>query len=120
METATNDLAETRADIARLAQAVITRQLEYRQARGSIEEALERDAIRASSLSRDPGTSSDSGLVLVAPCAGTMLRLRVECARGGGARGRYPGRGGLPGRAAAGRADAARRPACRWCSAGRG
>jgi membrane fusion protein len=78
VEAATNDLAETRADIARLAQTVITRQLEYRQARGAIEESLERDAIRASSISRDPVSSSDSGFALVAPCAGTTLRLRVN------------------------------------------
>ena len=50
VETATNDLAETRADIARLEQGVITRQLDYRQARGSIEEAMERDGIRAASM----------------------------------------------------------------------
>ena len=78
VETATNDLAETRADLARLDQSVITRQLEYRQARASIEEAMERDGIRASSLGRDPVSSSDSGFVLSAPCAGTMLRLRVN------------------------------------------
>jgi len=78
VETASNDLAETRADMARLEQAVISRQLEYRQARASIEEALERDGIRASSLGRDPVSSSDSGFVLVSPCAGTMLRLRVN------------------------------------------
>jgi len=78
VETATNDLAETRADLARLDEAVVTRQLEYRQARATIEEALERDAIRASSLGRDPVSSSDSGFVLVAPCAGTLLRLRVN------------------------------------------
>jgi len=78
VETANNDLAETRADMARLTQSVVARQLEYRQLRGSVEEALERDRIRVSSLSRDPGTSSDSGLVLTAPCAGTMLRLRVN------------------------------------------
>ena len=78
VETATNDLAETRADIARLEQGAIARQLDYRQARGSIEEAMERDGIRAASMGRDPLSSSDSGFVLVAPCAGTMLRLRVN------------------------------------------
>ena len=49
VETATNDLAETRADITRLEQDVDARQLEYRQARGSIEEAMERDGIRIAS-----------------------------------------------------------------------
>jgi len=78
VETATNDLAETRADLVRLDQAIITRQLEYRQAHATIEEALERDGIRVSSLGRDLINSSDSGFVLVAPCAGTLLQLRVN------------------------------------------
>lgn len=78
VETASNDLAETRADIIRLEQSTLARQLEYRQARASIEEAMERDGIRVASIGRDPVNSSDSGFVLVAPCAGTMLRLRVN------------------------------------------
>jgi membrane fusion protein len=78
VETANNDLAETRADIARVEQSAITRQLEYRQTRAAIEESMERDAIRASSIGRDPVSSGDSGVVLVAPCAGTTLRLRVN------------------------------------------
>ena len=78
VDAATNDLAETRADIARLEQGILTRQIEYRQARAAIEEALERDGIRASSLGRDPIASSDSGFVLASPCAGTILRLRVN------------------------------------------
>lgn len=80
VDAASNDLAETRADIARVEQAGVARQLEYRQARAAIEEAMERDGIRASSLGRDPVSSSDSGFVLTAPCAGTLLRLRVNAA----------------------------------------
>ena len=80
VDAATNDLAETRADIARVEQAGVARQLEYRQARAAVEEAMERDGIRASSLGRDPVSSSDSGFVLVSPCAGTLLRLRVNAA----------------------------------------
>ena len=78
VETANNELAETRADMIRLDQAIATRQLEYRQARATIEESLERDAIRATSLGRDPVSASDSGVVLTAPCAGTLLRVRVN------------------------------------------
>ncbi len=78
VETATSDLSETRSDITRLGQDLRSRELEYQQSRATLQESLESGAIRSSALSRELVNSNDSGFVLLSPCAGTLIRQRVN------------------------------------------
>jgi membrane fusion protein len=78
LQVANNELAESREDIARVQREQRLRELEFDQARRNLEESLETQGIRLSSLTADLAGSTDSGVVLRAPCAGTVLRLRVN------------------------------------------
>jgi len=81
VESAQNDLDEARSDIARLEQDRTARDLEYQEARRGLEESKQTAAIRIGSMGRDLIGSTDSGLVVGSPCAGTVLRMHVN-ARG--------------------------------------
>jgi membrane fusion protein len=78
VEAANHDLVEVRADLARLEREAGMRALAYDQARRQVVEAAETQGIRLGSLSTDLAGVTDSGAVLSAPCAGTVLRLRVN------------------------------------------
>lgn len=78
VEAATQDADETRADIARLHQDRAQRDLDHREAKRELEEQVETASIRAGSMSRDLVNLTDSGLVLKAPCTGTLIRVRVN------------------------------------------
>jgi membrane fusion protein len=78
LSVAQNDLAESREDVARVQREQRLRELEFEQARRTLEESLETQGIRLSSLRTDLAGLTDSGVVLIAPCAGTVLRLRVN------------------------------------------
>lgn len=78
VETARNDLDDAKAAIVRLAQDGEARDLEYREAKRGIEEAIETERIRITSMHQDVGTITDSGVVLQANCAGTILHLKVN------------------------------------------
>jgi membrane fusion protein len=77
-EEVQNDLDETRSDIARLAEDEAARDLEYQEARRGLQEAMETATIHIRSMGRDLINSTDSGLVVTTPCAGTVLRMHVN------------------------------------------
>jgi multidrug efflux pump subunit AcrA (membrane-fusion protein) len=80
LQSARNDLAETRADLARLEQDTLARHLEYLELRRELEENVQTAGIRIDLLRRDPAALTGQGLVVKAPCTGTLLRLRVNAA----------------------------------------
>ncbi len=77
VQIATNDLVDARAAIARLARDGEARDLEYRETRRGLTENVETARIRISGLQGDLVNLTDQGLVVTAPCEGTVLRLRV-------------------------------------------
>jgi membrane fusion protein len=78
VQNATNDLEDTRADLARLARDGQARDLEYQEIRRSLQESMETARIRIDALSRDLADLTDSGLAVTAPCRGLVLRLHVS------------------------------------------
>jgi membrane fusion protein len=78
IQTANNDLEDATAAITRLKQDEDARDLEYKAIRQGLEEDMATERIRITSLQHDLANISDSGLVLLSPCAGTVLRLRVN------------------------------------------
>ena len=78
LQAADNDLEDATAAITRLTQDEEARDLEYRAIHRGLEEDMATERIRISSLQQDLANISDSGLVLLSPCAGTVLRLRVN------------------------------------------
>ena len=78
LSAANNELAESREDVARVEREQRLRELEYDQARRTLEESLETQGIRLGALTTDLAGLTDSGVVLKAPCAGTVLRIRVN------------------------------------------
>jgi membrane fusion protein len=78
IQAADNDLDDATAAITRLTQDEEARDLEYREIRRGLEEDMATERIRIGSLQQDLANITDSGLVLLSPCAGTVLRLRVN------------------------------------------
>ncbi|MDZ4864278.1 MAG: HlyD family efflux transporter periplasmic adaptor subunit [Gemmatimonadota bacterium] len=78
VQSVQNDLDETRSDIARLAEDEAARDLEYQEARRGLLESMETATIHIRSMGRDLINSTDSGLVVTTPCAGTVLRMHVN------------------------------------------
>lgn len=78
LEGAELELAEVQADIVRLDSDRRQRDLDQQEARRALEETIETAAIRAGSLRSDLANITDSGVVLNAPCTGTLIRLRVK------------------------------------------
>ena len=78
IQTAQNDLDDARAAIVRMGQDEEARDLEYKEARRSLEEDIETARIRIASMLQDVRTVTDSGLVIKAHCAGTILHLKVN------------------------------------------
>jgi multidrug efflux pump subunit AcrA (membrane-fusion protein) len=54
------------------------RDLEYRETRRGLDEAMDTERIRINSMHQDIGVVTDSGLEIRAHCAGTILHLRVN------------------------------------------
>jgi membrane fusion protein len=77
VQVATNDLVDARAAIERLARDGEARDLEYRETRRGLGESVETARIRISALQGDLVNLTEQGLVVVAPCEGTVLRLHV-------------------------------------------
>lgn len=73
-----NELDDVQADIARIVQDGRARDLEYAATRRGLEESMETAKIRIGALERDLTHLTDSGLEVVAPCAGLVLRLYVS------------------------------------------
>jgi membrane fusion protein len=78
VEGSEQELAEVRADVSRLESDRRQRDLDHQEARRALEETIETAGIRAGSLQSDLANITDSGLVLNAPCTGTLIRLRVK------------------------------------------
>jgi membrane fusion protein len=77
VQVATNDLVDTRAAVARLTRDEEARDLEYRETKRGLAENIETARIRIGALQGDLVNLTDAGLVILAPCEGTVLRLRV-------------------------------------------
>jgi multidrug efflux pump subunit AcrA (membrane-fusion protein) len=77
VQVASNDLLDTRAAAARLSRDEESRDLEYREARRGLAESIETARIRIAALQGDLVNLTDAGLAILAPCEGTVLRLRV-------------------------------------------
>lgn len=80
VQIATNELVDTRAAVDRLARDGEARDLEYRETRRALEQSIETARIRIAALQGDLVNLTDAGLAIVAPCDGTVLRLRVASA----------------------------------------
>jgi membrane fusion protein len=78
VETAQNDLDDARAAIVRLSQDEEARDLEYRELKRGLEEAIDTERIRIASMNQDMSVVTDSGIVIRAHCAGTILHLKVN------------------------------------------
>ncbi len=79
VQTAENDLDDARAALVRLSQDGEARDLEYRETKRGLEEALETEKIRIASMYQDvSNVVTDSGVIIKASCAGTILHLRVN------------------------------------------
>ena len=80
VQNAGNDLEDAAADLARLGRDGQARDLEYEDARRSLEESVETAGIRIEALGRDLEGVTEAGLAVTAPCRGTVLRLHVSAA----------------------------------------
>jgi membrane fusion protein len=78
VQTAQNDLDDAKAALVRLGQDEEARDLEYRETRRGLDEAMDTERIRINSMHQDIGVVTDSGLEIRAHCAGTILHLRVN------------------------------------------
>ena len=78
LQGAQNELAESREDVSRVMREQRLRELEFEQNRRTLEESLANQDIKLSSFKTDMAGLTDSGVVLKAPCAGTVLRMRVN------------------------------------------
>lgn len=78
IQSADNDLDDATAAITRLKQDEEARDLEYKEIQRGLQEDMATERIRINSLQQDLANITDSGLVLLSPCAGTVLRLRVN------------------------------------------
>jgi len=79
VETAQNDVDDAQAALVRLGQDGTARDLEYREAKRGLEESLETEKIRIASMYQDASNVvTDSGVVITATCAGTILHLKVN------------------------------------------
>jgi len=77
VQAAENDRDEAKAAIQRLKQDSAARELEFQETKRGLQESMETERIRIASLEADLVNSTDKGMVVRAPCAGTVLRLRV-------------------------------------------
>jgi multidrug efflux pump subunit AcrA (membrane-fusion protein) len=86
VETADGERDDARAQAARLASQAVAREAEHRETRRRLAAEAESARIRINSLTKDLELASASGgaegsgfeLAVTAPCAGTVLRLRVN------------------------------------------
>ncbi len=78
IQSAEDELSEVHATIERIRQDAAARELEFDEIRRSLDESIETARIRIRALGQDLYNLSDSGMVVVAPCEGTVLRLRVS------------------------------------------
>jgi membrane fusion protein len=75
---AESDRTQTAGAIARLRHEVDARDAEYRETARRLAEDRERAQIRAAALERELAHTTGDEQLIVAPCAGTVLRLRVR------------------------------------------
>lgn len=80
IESARDDRDDSEAGIGRNRQDSIASELEFDQNRRALLTGVETAGIRIDALNRDLVNLSDSGMVVYAPCTGTVLRLGVRAA----------------------------------------
>ncbi|MDH5283540.1 MAG: HlyD family secretion protein, partial [Gemmatimonadota bacterium] len=77
VQVAKDELNDAQGDLERLAEDAAARDIEYSETRHSLDEAIESAEIRLGIIRNDLSDLTDKGLVVVAPCAGTILKLHV-------------------------------------------
>jgi membrane fusion protein len=77
VQIARAELDDARGDLERLAEDGEARQIEYQETRRSLDESIESAEIRLGIIRNDLSDLTEAGLAVVAPCAGTILRLHV-------------------------------------------
>jgi membrane fusion protein len=77
VQVAQAELNDARGDLERLAEDAASREIEYQETRRSLNESIESAEIRLGIIRGDLSDLTDRGLAVVAPCAGTVLRLHV-------------------------------------------
>ena len=75
-----NEYAETRATIDKMGHEMAARAAAHRESARALNESRERMRIRIATLERDQGHSDSGQLHVQAPCAGTVLELKVSTA----------------------------------------
>lgn len=73
-----NEYAETRANIEKLGHEMAARAAAHREGGRALDESRERMRIRIATLGQDVNHSDSGQLQIQAPCAGTVLQLRVS------------------------------------------
>jgi membrane fusion protein len=77
VQVARDELNDAQGDLERLGEDAAARDIEYSETRHSLDEAIESAEIRLGIIRNDLSDLTDKGLVVVAPCAGTILKLHV-------------------------------------------
>lgn len=77
VQVARAELHDAQGDLERLAEDAQARDIEYDETRRSLDEAIEAAEIRLGIIRNDLSDLTEAGLVVVAPCDGTVLRLHV-------------------------------------------
>jgi len=78
IQSAEDERDDVQAAIQRIHQDDAAYELEYQQTRRNLEESIETARIRIGALTADLVDLSDSGMVVLSPCEGTVLRLHVS------------------------------------------
>ncbi len=78
IQSSEDERDDVRAGIERIHQDEAAYELEYQQTRRNLEESIETAGIRIGALGQDLINLSDSGMVVLSPCEGTVLRLHVN------------------------------------------
>jgi membrane fusion protein len=78
--TTEREVVETRAALEKLQHATATRAARFAEIQRTLRTARDEAAIRAAALENDVGRGDGSALSVLAPCTGTVVRLRVNAA----------------------------------------
>ncbi|MDH4130582.1 MAG: HlyD family efflux transporter periplasmic adaptor subunit [Gemmatimonadota bacterium] len=78
VQVARAELSDAQGDLERLAEDAEAREIEYDETRRTLDESIESAEIRLGIIQGDLSDLTDAGLAVVAPCAGTILRLHVS------------------------------------------
>lgn len=78
LEESRADRQEAHAALEELQHAAAARDTEFKELERSVREEMDTADIRLAALEKDLGTTSESEMRVKAPCAGTVIRMRVN------------------------------------------